>query len=157
MPNSSFVLYFVFQLQNEVHMTYDINLYLSEDTPLEYEWLLKLLEIWVLEVKICTFLPSLSSYLPICRQEFCGLHHTLRRQRDRQHVNIDPGGLHAEGIEGDVLCTKPASVALWIPSLCLMQSSEETFPSSSFKEGLMFLWNIPTNAAKCPPLAWSPV
>lgn len=44
-----------------------------------------------------------------------------------------------------------------IPSLCLTQSCEETFPFSSFKEWLLFLWNILADAAKCPPLAWSPV
>lgn len=43
MPKGFFVLYLVSQLQNKVHMTYDINLCLSEDTPLEYEWPLKLL------------------------------------------------------------------------------------------------------------------
>lgn len=62
-------------------------------------------------VKICKFLPPLSSRVRIHSQEFCGLHHAAwRGQRDRQCVN--KAGSMLRGLGGDMLWTKPVLMAV---------------------------------------------
>lgn len=123
-----FSLYLVFQLQNEGDMTYNINLCPSEDTPLEYN------VFWNLNMgtgrqRLCIFVFSLSSNIQICSQEFCG----------SVWIFIHPGSLDIEGIEGDVLCPKPAWVESESPPCALLRAGRGHFHSFFQRRSLVLL------------------
>lgn len=76
---------------------------------------------WILEVKICIELYIFAPSLLIAPY--------LQPRIQWQCVNIQPGGLCAEGIEGDVLCTKPALVESESPPRALFRAVRTHFHS----------------------------